>query len=333
MYVGGHSRHPSGPLRSPPAPGRRYFGDALSPKAGAHRPPTPAPGKPTRGPFRPSPSDRAERKAAVRCEARAEPKRPPGHRVRLRWGRRTRGSSENPEERLLQGGSRAHERMRVSTKHLVAPSTESSRKSCHLRNQKSPSRRPWRATVLARLGRPRPHTGGASGGASPLTPAAGPDAPGAQLHPPPPRLSSGRPCPRSPNSALGPAPPGLSALPAAPRRRGPEGPRRPRSSTGRATPLTEPPTVTSHAPLLPPNSRTPALAPPLPPQPETGSACSAGLSPNRSEAPKAPPTAAFNPAPRRQAEAPTPWTGKEAAPWACREAGRGLGGNTTGPFL
>lgn len=42
MYVGGHSRHPSGPLRSPPAPGRRYFGDALSPKAGAP-PPRPPP--------------------------------------------------------------------------------------------------------------------------------------------------------------------------------------------------------------------------------------------------------------------------------------------------
>lgn len=157
------------------------------------RPHTPLLGKPG-GPSRAFPKEPREN---LQPKKKAFRRR----RIGLRRGGRTRGTSESPRERLLPGGSQGQ--MRVSSKHLMTPSRESSRKSGLSGSQRSPSRlrgsataaHPARVPPSAPPARPfdaapgrQALPGSPARGASP-PPVAGPHAPGAQLQPPP-RLPS-----------------------------------------------------------------------------------------------------------------------------------------------
>lgn len=237
--------------------------------------------------------------------------------------------------------------MQVSTTRLMDPSRESSRRSCLLRNQRIPSRQPWLPTAPTWLGKPRArHSRRGPGPAHPPqnpTPAAPPE--------------GLRPCP--PRPAL--TPPEPSSI-----RRYPDFPQ-----TGPASVLStqssDPrPRASPHCPPLPVVEGLRDLSGPGAQQTRgtahrashrhrASSTAAAKLSHSgpgpapspaagnrkRAQGPAPPPSKAgrrrlrprplSTPPPR--AEAPTPRTGKEEALRACREVGRGLGGNTEAASL
>nr|XP_036846933.1 basic salivary proline-rich protein 2-like [Manis javanica] len=184
---------------------------------------------------------------------------------------------------------------------------ESSRRNCLPGSQKSPL--PAAVVNPPRTSGPRAQTGD-------------------QLQPPPPDFL--RP--------VLPRAPGLFALPTAAPRQGPGEPWLPRSPAEHASPLTELPTATAHAPQPPPpNSPTTALVPPLPPRPETGSTL---RTPPCSQLQRGPGGSSHGRSPPRpRAEAQTPRTreaakprGPASAPRERGEVGRSFSGKDRGRF-